>query len=201
MIIYINDKEVLHLTETQKKVIKHDIPESIFNADMKRRCEYWVNIPCKKFIHHYKNTIIERLKEKNLTSIPSNQEKLGLKFVEEYPSSHGYNDIKNEVVCKVGDLQFSITVDQQKIWRRVLEYKTETQTLKEQQDKERENFEGRVAFILTHKYDMCYKRLLLKWLPILEIRGYEELPIDKDELAELIFSQPDYKDREARDAV
>ena len=40
MKISVDDQELFSLSETQKKVIMNDIPEDIFEADMKRRLEY-----------------------------------------------------------------------------------------------------------------------------------------------------------------
>ena len=56
----------------------------------------------------------------------------------------------------------------------------------------------RLQWVLTYNYEQSYSRLRRDWLPILEVR-YETVPTDPDELATLIFSQPDYKDRKARD--
>lgn len=41
MKISVNDQKLYELSETRKKVIKNNIPENIFEADMKRRLE-WV---------------------------------------------------------------------------------------------------------------------------------------------------------------
>ena len=43
------------------------------------------------------------------------------------------------------------------------------------------------------------KRLKDEWEPKLKAAGVKSIPLDDDELAELIFSQSDYKNRSARD--
>lgn len=58
----------------------------------------------------------------------------------------------------------------------------------------------RVQWVLTHKYEQCYKRLKTEWDPKLELAGVQTVPTNKDEYAELVFTQPDYKDRSTRDA-
>ena len=58
----------------------------------------------------------------------------------------------------------------------------------------------RLQWVLTHKYDECFKSLMAEWLPILAAR-YPQVPTDKDAFAKLVFSQPDYLDRKARDAA
>lgn len=58
----------------------------------------------------------------------------------------------------------------------------------------------RLQWVLTSKYDECYKRLFTEWFPKLAERGVQSIPTDKDAFAQLVFSQPDYKDRAARDA-
>ena len=57
----------------------------------------------------------------------------------------------------------------------------------------------RLQWVLNHKYERCMERLKKEWEPKLSQR-VESIPTDKDALAQLIFSQPDYKDRKARDA-
>ena len=57
----------------------------------------------------------------------------------------------------------------------------------------------RLEYILTHKYEQCFKRLKAEWEPKLAAKGLESIPTNKDAFAELVFSQPDYKDRSARD--
>ena len=57
----------------------------------------------------------------------------------------------------------------------------------------------RVAYIVQHKYEQCFKRLKNEWDPKLAARGIEMIPTKTDAYAELVFSQPDYKDRLARE--
>jgi len=58
----------------------------------------------------------------------------------------------------------------------------------------------RLQYILTHKYEKCWERLKSHWMPVLSQR-YPSVPTDQDALANLIFSQPDYKDRAAKNAL
>lgn len=57
-----------------------------------------------------------------------------------------------------------------------------------------------IRYFPNHKYDACYKRLFEEWFPKLAQRGIQSIPTDKDSFAQLVFSQPDYKDRATRDA-
>jgi len=61
-----------------------------------------------------------------------------------------------------------------------------------------EDMERRVHWVLTHKYKRCFERLRKQWEPILRER-LASVPTDPDELAEVIFSQSDYKNRSQRD--
>lgn len=61
-----------------------------------------------------------------------------------------------------------------------------------------EDMERRVSYILQHKYEQCFKRLKAEWEPKLQQR-LTEIPTDPDSLAEVIFSQPDYKNRSQRE--
>ena len=60
------------------------------------------------------------------------------------------------------------------------------------------DMERRVQWVLIHKYERCFERLKRQWEPILQKR-YKNIPTDPDELAKLIFSQPDYKNRSERE--
>ena len=57
----------------------------------------------------------------------------------------------------------------------------------------------RLQYILTHKYERCFDRLKKEWVSKLEANGVKSIPIDKDALAELIFAQPNYKNRSKRE--
>lgn len=59
----------------------------------------------------------------------------------------------------------------------------------------------RVQWILMHKYDECFKALKAEWDPKLAANGVKMIPTDPDDYAQLVFAQPNYKDRSARDMV
>lgn len=56
----------------------------------------------------------------------------------------------------------------------------------------------RLEYILTHKYERCYERLVKEWMPKLQQR-YQSIPTNPDQVAELIFTQADYKSRKQRE--
>lgn len=62
-----------------------------------------------------------------------------------------------------------------------------------------EDLKRRVHWILSHKYEQCMKRLRDEWMPKLKGR-VQSVPTSDDAFAELVFSQPDYKDRKARES-
>ena len=68
-----------------------------------------------------------------------------------------------------------------------------------------ENFDDdmcrRLKHVLEHKYEQCFKRLKEEWLDNgrLAKNGVQSIPTNPDALAELIFSQPDYKNRSDRE--
>jgi hypothetical protein len=64
----------------------------------------------------------------------------------------------------------------------------------------------RVRWSLNHKYERCFERLVNEWCKDhdgkgskLEKNGIRSIPTNPDELAELIFSQPNYKNRTQRE--
>jgi hypothetical protein len=66
-----------------------------------------------------------------------------------------------------------------------------------------EDMKRRLQYILMHKYEECFKRLKAEWCDgsksKLAQNGVESIPTDPDKLAELIFSQPNYKGRKQRE--
>ncbi len=56
----------------------------------------------------------------------------------------------------------------------------------------------RLHWVLNHKYERCLHRLKLEWLPKLQQR-MPSIPSNDEQLAAVIFSQPDYKSRKIRE--
>lgn len=61
-----------------------------------------------------------------------------------------------------------------------------------------EDMKRRLQYILTHKYERCLERLKQEWMPKLAER-VNSVPTKDTDLAELIFDQPDYKDKKVRE--
>lgn len=61
------------------------------------------------------------------------------------------------------------------------------------------DIERRLVWVLTHKHEQCMKRLRDEWLPKLKANGVQEAPLDDDAFAELVFRQPNYKNRSQRE--
>ena len=57
----------------------------------------------------------------------------------------------------------------------------------------------RVNYVVMHKYEQCFKRLKREWDSKLAQNGVSQIPTDPDAYARLVFAQPNYKDRKARD--
>jgi hypothetical protein len=62
-----------------------------------------------------------------------------------------------------------------------------------------DDMKRRLQWVLIHKYEQCFEALKKEWEPKLAANGIKAIPTDKDELAQLIFSQPNYKNRSARE--
>jgi len=62
-----------------------------------------------------------------------------------------------------------------------------------------EDMKRRLQYILMHKYEQCFKRLKEEWEPKLKANGVDAIPLDADAFAELVFAQPNYKNRSARE--
>lgn len=64
-----------------------------------------------------------------------------------------------------------------------------------------EDLKRRLNYILMHKYERCFERLKQEWDQKLKDNGVAMMPTDPDAYAELVFKQPNYQDRAARDKV
>lgn len=62
-----------------------------------------------------------------------------------------------------------------------------------------EEMKRRLQYILMHKYEQCFCRLKTEWEPKLRKNGVKSIPTDPDAFAELVFSQPNYKNRSQRE--
>lgn len=63
-----------------------------------------------------------------------------------------------------------------------------------------EDMKRRLQWVLMHKYERCFERLKKEWEPKLAANGVQAIPLDPEAFAELVFAQPEYKNRSQRDA-
>lgn len=76
MKISINGEELFSLTETQKKVIKHDIHEDIFEEDMKRRIKWALMHKYEQCLARLKSEYMPKLIEVGAKTIPTDADEL-----------------------------------------------------------------------------------------------------------------------------
>jgi len=62
-----------------------------------------------------------------------------------------------------------------------------------------EDMKRRLQYILMHKYERCFARLKAEWDKKLIDNGVQSVPTDPDAYAELVFIQPNYKNRKQRE--
>lgn len=74
MKISIDDTELFSLTDTQKKVIQYDIPEGIFEEDMKRRVQWVLLHKYEQCFNQLKNEWDSKLAENGIEMIPTNKD-------------------------------------------------------------------------------------------------------------------------------
>ena len=74
MKISVNDKELLTLSETQKRVIKNDIPEDIFDEDMNRRLQWVLMHKYEECFKRLKEEWDPKLQANKVDMIPTNPE-------------------------------------------------------------------------------------------------------------------------------
>lgn len=64
-----------------------------------------------------------------------------------------------------------------------------------------EDMKRRLHWALDSKYQDCFKRLKSEWDTKLAQNGVDMMPTCPDAYAQLVFAQPNYKDRTAREAI
>lgn len=62
-----------------------------------------------------------------------------------------------------------------------------------------EDLQRRIGWVMAHKYERCMERLKKEWMPKLKAAGVENIPLDDDVFAAMVFARPEYKDRSARE--
>lgn len=102
MKICVNDKEICTLSETQKKVIRNDVPGDAFDADMERRVHYII-------MHKYEQCL-KRLKEEwdpklaqRVDAVPTDPEK----YAELVFAQKDYMDrsAREKIVAEAADIE------------------------------------------------------------------------------------------------
>ena len=74
MKILVDGKELLTLTDIQKRVIMNDIPEEEFEEDMKRRLKYVLMHKYERCYARLFNEWMPKLKEAGVQHVPLNDE-------------------------------------------------------------------------------------------------------------------------------
>jgi len=188
MKISIDGKEILTLSETQKKVIQNDIPIEIFESDMARRLQWTVEHPCDVCYDSRKKSWMEMLKGLGVRNAPVEKLALAKAVFEHYEISIPPSKDK-DLVVSVNDIEaFRVTPTHKRML--VLNGNIDPD----------EYCQIQMKWILQHKYERCMERLRLEWEPKLASRGLDSVPTDDDVFAELVFSQAGYKNRSAREA-
>lgn len=72
MKISVDDQELFRLSETQKKVIKNDIHEDIFDEDMKRRLQWVLTHKYERCFERLKKEWDPKLAANGVSMIPTN---------------------------------------------------------------------------------------------------------------------------------
>jgi hypothetical protein len=187
MKITINGKKVCELSEIQKKVIQNDIHTEIFEADMIRRLNWTIEHPCQRCYDRFKKSWYETIKNNGAKSACTEKMALAAEFFKYYPCDLPEGQDQHLSVAVDGKEVFKVTPLQKKIL---------VHLGKKDPD---EHCHSQMAWILAHKYERCMERLRREWEPKLLSMDISYFPLDDDDFAKLIFSQPNYKNRSQRE--
>ena len=184
----VDDIEVFELLSWQKDLIKNDIPSEIFESDMHRRAHYSAYAPVEKAIHRNEAALKQQLKQKGVSLVPGD-----LSAFTEFVGSRkdmSFKALKKEKHKKA-------KADGKEIFSFSPAYQALAKTfLKEDEDT---YLTTQFEWVFKEKIKGCLRRMHLEWDPKLAIRSLE-VPLDDEEFVNLVTSQPDYKNRSAREA-
>ena len=76
MKIQVDGRDLFQLTETQKKVLQYDIPEEIFEDDMKRRLQWVLTHKYEQCMARLRKEWEPKLIENGVQSVPTNPDAL-----------------------------------------------------------------------------------------------------------------------------
>jgi hypothetical protein len=187
MKILINAIEIFTLSEIQKKVIQNDIPASIFKEDMQRRMHHWIHHPVNRCIEQKAKEWRDLLSTHGINTVNSDSLLFANKVM----------DVLDINLLPENNTDTIISIDNEEAFRynpinkRVLRYLGILQI--------EEWIKERVRWILIHKYERCMERLRREWEPKLGSAGVQFIPLIDEDFAFLVFSRPEYKDRESRE--
>jgi hypothetical protein len=88
MKIFVDQEQVLDVTDNMKAVIKHDIPEDVFDADMKRRVRYIIEHKYEQCFDEFKKYGEQLLRDNGVAMIPTDRDA----FIQLVISQPNYKD-------------------------------------------------------------------------------------------------------------
>ncbi len=93
MKISVDEQELFTLSETQKRVIKNDIPEDIFDDDLKRRLQYILMHKYERCFERLKKEWEPKLAQNGVRSIPLDNDEFA-ELVFQQPNYNTINEKK-----------------------------------------------------------------------------------------------------------
>lgn len=191
--VTMDGKEVLNITEFERKILENKIPKEIFDADMKRRIFYFITHPYRVEINKLKRTWIPKLKQAEVKTVPLADEDFA-HFLFSHPV---YKSTGKKVPSNLSDIAFTIKVNGKKLFSvNNLQKEVICQSISKGNC---ENFLiEKIAKVISENIATELDRLKKEWEPKLRLEGVKEIPIDDMEFAKLILSRKDYKDRSQR---
>lgn len=182
----VDDVEVYELLDWHKTLIKNDIPDEIFEADMCRRCIYSLDAPIEKLVHVNKEKLKNTLRQVGVTSIPGDikalSDAIGKRNDIGLPTlSRGVDRVIKADANPIHTLKSSYLRLAVGLYKR-----NEARYAQEQME-----------WVFGEKIKGCLRRMHLEWDPKLAALDIE-IPLDDEAFVALVVSQPGYQTRSQR---
>jgi hypothetical protein len=184
----IDGNQKFELLDWHKSLIKNDIRSDIFDADMKRRATYSVDMLIHKLVHSNKEKFLKQLKSLEVKEVPGKLEDLT-----EFIGSRDDMGLQStEMTSGV-----SLECDSVAIHSISAAYLNLAKTYF--QKSEMDYLTDQLEWAFNEKIKGCLRRMHAEWDPKLSDKSIS-IPLDDEIFVNLVISQPDYKDRSSRDA-
>lgn len=180
-----NGADVYEISADKEKCIKHDIPASVYDADMKRRAVWVVQNLFNKSLLYMKRALESEWETLGVTALPPTDSELAALIVEKVPPAQSY---QASVLAVDGVDLYTVPL----VTKQLIDVATGRNA--------DEVIAKGIANLFEEKVKMCCRRIREQYEPLMKAEK-KSIPVSAQAFVQEAFLRSDYKDREARDVL